>query len=314
MRWLVTGLSGFVGQHFAQAATAAGEDVVGLFIEPELPPPLAALGVRYERGNLSDRASIEAALHHAKPDILLHLAGAASVALSFQEPEKFSHINVQGTLSLLEACRKAPSLKKIILTTSADMYGIVRPEETPLKETAPLRPAHVYAWTKVAVHYLFETYRAMAGLPLVEARPFNQIGPGQAPGFVVPDFARQVALIRKGKAEPVLHVGDLSARRDFLDVRDGAKAFLALGQKGRPGEAYNICRGGAVSARELLEHLIELAGITAEIQIDPAKLRPSPMPLISGDHTKLTTDTGWIPGVPLRQSLADALAEWTEKV
>ena len=184
----------------------------------------------------------------------------------------------------------------------------------PLTEATPPAPRHPYGISKLAAGELVRVYWQRYGLPAVEARPFNHIGPRQALGFVVPDFASQLAAIRLGRQEPVMSVGNLDAERDFTDVRDVAAAYRALASDGKPGKGYLICSGQPVSIRYLLQTLTDLAGIPVEVTYDPQRLRPSDTPLLFGSYDKIYHDTGWQPQIPLEQSLSDALDDWTERL
>jgi GDP-4-dehydro-6-deoxy-D-mannose reductase len=222
-------------------------------------------------------------------------------------------VNAGGTANLLEAA-VAFGRPRVVVVTSAEMYGFVQAKDLPLSEAVIPRPRHPYGVSKMAASHLVRVYWQHYGLPVVEARPFNHIGPRQAPGFVVPDFASQLAAAKLGKQPAVLSVGNLDAERDFTDVRDVIRAYSYLAEKGRPGEAYLICSGRPVSIASLLQCLIELAGITVAVSYDPARMRPSDMPQLYGAYSKIEQDTGWRPEIPLRQSLADALAEWLAKL
>jgi GDP-4-dehydro-6-deoxy-D-mannose reductase len=151
-------------------------------------------------------------------------------------------------------------------------------------------------------------------LPVIEARPFNHIGPRQAKGFVVPDFASQLAAIGLGQQAPTIRVGNLEPQRDFTDVRDVAVAYLRLAEAGRPGEAYLICSGQPTSVRHLLDMLIELNGVPVEVLVDESRLNTSDIPCLYGSRAKIEAHTGWRPQIPLRQSLADALDDWKNRL
>ncbi len=149
-------------------------------------------------------------------------------------------------------------------------------------------------------------------LPAIEARPFNHIGPRQTRGFVVPDFASQVAAIKLGKSEPVIKVGNLSAKRDFTDVRDVAEAYRKIGFEGRPGETYIVCSGKVVSIKAILDKIIVIAGVSVTVEQDPDRVRPTDINSVVGSYAKLEKEAGWRPQIELTQSLSDVFQEWLE--
>jgi GDP-4-dehydro-6-deoxy-D-mannose reductase len=262
---------------------------------------------------LLDPASLIAAVSETKPDVIYHLAGLALTNQSWEIPAKTLALNAGGTANILEAARTF-GRPRVVIVTSAEIYGRVRPEDLPITEESQPHPIHPYALSKITAGQLAGLYWERYRLPVIEARPFNHIGPRQAQGFVVPDFAGQIAAILAGLQEAVISVGNLSAERDFTDVRDVAAAYTALANSVRPGESYLICSGKAVSIETILLTLIELAGIEIEIVQDPARMRPSETPRLLGSYAKIQRDTGWQPEIALRQSLADALADWRERL
>jgi GDP-4-dehydro-6-deoxy-D-mannose reductase len=183
----------------------------------------------------------------------------------------------------------------------------------PLTEETEVQPGHPYGISKVAASRLVSVYWQRFGLPVVEARPFNHIGPRQTTGFVVPDFASQIAAVKLGLRDQSIMVGNLDAQRDFTDVRDVARAYTALATKGKPGHTYLICSGQPVPISYLMDTLVELADIDVEITDDPARMRPSDTPLVYGSHERITADTGWQPQISIEQSLKDALEDWLER-
>ena len=248
-----------------------------------------------------------------RPDVIFHLAGQASPSRSWQIPASTFTVNTVGTINVLEAARQVGE-PRVIIVSSADVYGVVKTSQLPLTERSKPKPRHPYGISKFAAGLLAPIYWQRYKLPVIEARPFNHVGPRQALGFVVPDFASQVARVKLGLTPTRLHVGNLDAQRDFTDVRDVARAYRLLAEKGRPGEEYLICSGQPVSIHYLLSTLVELAGITVDIEYDPKRMRPSDTPCLYGSFRKLHSDTGWQPQIHLRQALEDALNEWLEKL
>jgi GDP-4-dehydro-6-deoxy-D-mannose reductase len=222
-------------------------------------------------------------------------------------------VNAGGTANLLRAAVEY-GRPRVVVVTSAEIYGPIKAEDLPLTELTPAQPRHPYGVSKLAAGELARVYWERYGLPVVEARPFNHIGPRQAKGFVVPDFASQLAAIGLGQQPPAIRVGNLEPQRDFTDVRDVAAAYLRLAEAGHPGEAYLICSGQPVSVRHLLDTLVELNGVPVEVLTDENRLNPNDTPCLYGSHAKIETHTGWRPQIPLRQSLADALDDWEARL
>ncbi len=299
MRMLVTGAAGFAGGHLTALLRADGHQVTGL-VRHAAEESDQTIVV-----DLTDPVATRDAVCSADPEVVFHLAAASSPAECARDPEMAVRDNVTATASLLAALRE--TRPRLLLVTSSEVYG--RPaDDRPLTESSPPRPLSAYGRTKLAVHDLGQ--RALAeGLPVIEARPFNHAGPGQRLGFVVPDFASQLAAIAAGRAEPVVTVGDLRPRRDFSDVRDIVRGYRELALRGEPGGVYHLCSGRAVSIQAILDELIGLAGVTVEVRSLPDPDHRS-APVIVGSYARALTAVGWSPEVPLRQTLADVLAEW----
>ena len=306
-RILITGATGFAGGHLVAQLLAEGHELYGLIRPEEVGQarPFTPLV-----GDLLDGASLEAAVRAAQPETIYHLAGLADVGASWRQPGLALAINAGGTANLLAAIVASGLRPRIVAVTSAEVYGPLPVDAMPLNGWSQPNPVHPYAISKVAASQLVQMYHARFGLDVVEARPFNHIGPGQLRGFVVPDFASQVAAIQQGTQPPRMVVGNLAAERDFTDARDVVRAYRLLAEKGQAGTHYLICSGKPVCVRHLLEMLIEMAGVTVEITADPERMRPSDTPCLYGSYDKLRHDTGWQPSIPLRQSLADVLVEW----
>lgn len=314
MRIFITGATGFAGSHLVGMLLAEGHEVFALVHAATSHQTLQTHPHLHEiPGNLLELASLKTAVSQAKPDVVYHLAGQAFPARSWQDPAFTFAVNTGGTANLLEAV-VAYGRPRTVVVTSAEIYGRVNVGELPLSEKSQPAPRHPYGVSKLAAGQLVPLYWQRYQLPVVEARPFNHIGPHQALGFVVPDFASQIAAIKLGQRPAKMQVGNLDAQRDFTDVRDVARGYMALAEKGHSGEAYLICSGQPVTIHYLLQVLLELAGVTVDIEYDPARMRPADIPVLYGSAAKLQAHTGWRPEIHLRQSLAEALADWMTRL
>ncbi|HET7231567.1 MAG TPA: GDP-mannose 4,6-dehydratase [Longimicrobium sp.] len=303
MRVLVTGAAGFAGCHLAQALLAEGHEVWGTLQSGHAPPREPA-GVRWAAMELTSADSIARAMGETRPERVFHLAAQASVANSFDDPEATWEVNATGTLRLVSAL---PEGARMLFISSSEVYGVVPDAGQPIREAAPPRPGNPYAASKAAAEMaVLEAALGHANAHAVIARSFSHTGPGQDNRFALAAFARQLARIAAGLDAPVLRVGNLEARRDYLDVRDVVRAYLLLMERGVPGEIYNVASGEPYRLGELLEMLIELSGTGARVEVDPARVRPVDVPLLSGNSSALRA-LGWAPEIPLRQTLADLL-------
>lgn len=314
MRIFITGATGFAGSHLVDSLLAQGHDIYAL-MHPATSHQALPNHARMHSisGDLLDVDSLKTAVQQAQPDVIYHLAGQAYPARSWENPALTIAINTGGTANLLEAA-VAYGRPRVVIVSSAEIYGYVTAADLPLTEESVPQPRHPYGVSKHAAGQLTAVYARQYNLPVVEARPFNHIGPRQALGFVTPDFASQLAAIKLQQRPPVISVGNLDAQRDFSDVRDVIRAYQLLAEKGRSGEAYLICSGQPVSIQYLLNALIDAAGITVEINYDPTRMRPSDTPCLYGSPAKITRDTAWKPEIHLRQSLADTYADWLQKL
>jgi len=256
---------------------------------------------------VTDPASVRAVLDAARPEVIVHLAGLSSVAKSHQEPTRAFAVNALGAVNLLAAAREAALRARILLIGSAEVYGAL-PAGTRATEDFPLRPVSPYAASKAAAEIAALQFHRATGLDVVAVRPFNHIGAGQAPHFVVPSFARQVEAIRTRRSPATLQVGDLTVTRDFSHVDDVVRAYRLLALQARSGETYNVCSGEGRTIRSLLDELLEMAGVTAEVRVDRLRLRPAEIPSLVGDSAKLRK-LGWQPVRTVRDALRDVLQE-----
>lgn len=302
-RWLVTGASGFVGSHFLERLERGGDKVFA-FVVPKA-PPLASKVARLE-GDLQHAADIAKAVKHAHPTHVMHLAGMASPAACEILRKQAWAVNVNGTFNLLEALDKyAPSARCLVLS-SAFVY---KPARKAFAESATLGPGTFYGWTKFAAEQLAQCY-AQRGQPVFVARPFNLIGPGQSDLFLAPAVARQIALAESGKGQPLIRVGKLGVERDFLDVRDAVEAFLAILERGKAGQIYNVCSGKALKVSALVDKLVAQAKIPLQVLVEGRRAKRADHPRLVGSAAKIRRECGWKPKISLDRSLADLLAEW----
>jgi GDP-4-dehydro-6-deoxy-D-mannose reductase len=289
----VTGGHGFVGSYVVEHLRASGDDVVA---------------PHQNEVDLADQPKLGDAVRAAAPEAIIHLAALAHVGESWKDPARTFDVNAVGTLHLLEAARRVTPAPRVLLIGSAEVYGPVQPGDLPLTEEHKLNPVTPYAVSKVAAEYLGVQYHAGFGVPVVRARSFNHIGPGQAGRFVVADIAGRIAdAIKRGDTAPI-KVGNLTARRDYTDVRDVARAYRLLVTDGVAGEAYNVCSGVDVSVETLAHRLLALAEVDLRIEEDPALMRPVDVPVLVGDNARLRAATGWQPEISLDDTLRDVLA------
>ena len=249
-------------------------------------------------------------INRIRPDWIFHLAAQSFVPTSWVAPSESLTTNVMAQVNIFEAVRRLGLKTRIQLACSSEEYGMVYPDETPIKETNPLRPLSPYAVSKVAQDMLGYQYWMSWKVDSVRTRGFNHEGPRRGPVFVASDFAKQIADIEKGKKAPVLHVGNLEAKRDFTDVRDMVRAYVLALEKCEPGEVYNIASGSAWTIQAVLDHLLSLTKQKIEVKQDPARLRPSDVPILLGDNSKFVKATGWQPTIKFEQTLADMLEYW----
>jgi GDP-4-dehydro-6-deoxy-D-mannose reductase len=299
VRVLITGARGFVGRHLSAALRARGHDV----IQADRHGDEDVLPV-----DVTDPLAVRAAFDLARPDAVAHLAAQAFVPASIADPRATFEINAAGTLHVLDAARAVAAdgvRPRVLIVSSADVYGAQAREAYPLRETVAPLPRNPYAASKVAAEALALAYARSFGVDAVVTRAFNHIGPGQDERFAIPAFAAQIARVAAGLQQVVL-VGNLDASRDVLDVRDVCEAYVALLEGGgEPGEIYNVASGKATTMKELLRRLIEIGRVPVEVREDPARMRPADIPVSVGDSAKLREATGWAPRIPLATALRE---------
>lgn len=309
---LIIGAAGFVGSYLIHQL----KDIDGYQVAVTKMPNETIPGEGFEVYDLNilERESVQALLEQVRPDYIFHLAAQSSVFLSWKNPGLTIDVNIKGSVNVMDAVRALDYKPRMLLIGSGEEYGHILPQETPIAETNMIRPGNIYAATKVCQNLIGKIYVDAYQMELMSVRAFNHIGPNQAPMFVVADFCKQAAEIEAGLKEPVIHVGNLSAKRDFTDVRDVVRAYSLLMKHGRAGETYNVGSGHAVEIREILERVRAMAHCEIAVEVDPAKLRPVDVPIIEADTSKLKECTGWRQEIPLDQTLAETLDYWRAQV
>ncbi len=298
---LVIGAGGFVGSYLLRQLLTEGKQPAATKLPQE---HVNVGGCEVFDLDLGNENAVRRLLSEHRPAQIYHLAAQSSVAVSWKEPELTAQVNIIGTLHLLEAIRSIPDYyPRILLVGSGEEYGGSRDRTTPLTEDTVLHPGNIYAVTKACQNMFGSVYARAYGMGIVMVRAFNHIGVGQTPQFVAADFALQIAEIEAGLRPPVMRVGNLTAKRDFSDVRDVVRAYTMLMEKGCSGETYNVGSGHAVSIQELLDTLLSLSRESIVVEQDAARMRPSDVPVIEADITKLCEHTGWRPVYTLEETL-----------
>lgn len=311
MKALIIGAAGFVGGYLADHLR---NDCGWSVCVTKMPQETCEIeGVEVHDLNILEKDAVKELFETTAPDYIFHLAAQSSVAVSWKRPELTVDVNVKGCVNVLEAARELAKKPRILLVGSSEEYGPSTEEENPVTENQPLRPGNIYAATKACQGMLGAIYAKAYQMDVMMVRAFNHVGPKQAPLFVVSDFCKQVAEIEKGLKEPVMYVGNLSAKRDFTDVRDIVRAYSALVQSGTAGETYNVGSGTAIAIQELLEEILKLSTKEIKVEVDPNKLRPVDVPVVEADVTKLKEATGWERKFGLKDTLGDILEYWRGK-
>ncbi|MFK7895909.1 MAG: GDP-mannose 4,6-dehydratase [Myxococcota bacterium] len=294
MRVFVTGASGFVGRRLLPRLGEAGHEALGADRETDVTNP----------------AAIGAALREHRPDAIIHLAAMSSVAQSWQDPELCFHLNFTGTRSLLSALDAECPEARLLLIGSADQYVATAPQDRPMDESTPLRPRSPYARTKAAAELLGQR-AAERGRDIIRIRAFNHTGAGQSDAFVASSFARQVAAIAAGRQAPVLRVGNLESVRDFLHVDDVIRAYLALLDPAVPADVYHVAGEQATPIQVVLDRLLEIGGVEAQVESDPERFRPTDW--LVGDASRLRARTDWKPTISLDAILEELYRDWSNR-
>lgn len=316
MRILVTGVTGFAGGHLAEALLAqGGHRVVGVARRSVWPPAWSHLAseVELHACDLCTLPSLEKILRDVQPERIFHLAGYPHVGRSFQEPDAAWEGNLTATRSLYDAVTRWGGRPRILFVGSGLVYGESASSGHGCTETDLLLPDNPYASSKAAADLMSYQYTRSPGLDIVRVRPFNHIGPHQAPQFAVSSFARQLAAIERGRQAPVLETGNLQPRRDFTDVRDVVSAYVLIMERGRTGEVYNVGSGQSVAMQTVLERLIALSGVSVAVRQTDNLLRATDQAIVRANADKLRRETGWSPRFSLDQTLTDVLTYWREQ-
>ena len=301
-RILVTGIEGFAGGHLARHLASTGHEVIGLHWA-DAP---AGLPGELHRGDVCDFDATRVLIETTKPDGIIHLAGISSVALSESRQMTTYEVNALGTLKLLEAVRQLQLKRRLVLISSADVYGRSNVGR-PLTEDLPSLPLSPYALSKLMTGEAGRFYHRAFELDTVVLRPFSHTGPGQSSTFVFPKVANAIARIERGQMEPVIEMGDLSVRRDYTDVRDVVRAYLLAFENCTAGETYNVTSGRPLVIQEGVDYLCSLSRVPVQVKSSAAKFRKHDIPLLTGDPSKFAAATGWKPEIPFTKTLSDLL-------
>ena len=314
---LITGITGFVGSHLAEYLLNKEINVYGTIRWRSKTENIDHIKNKLElkQADMKDAHSLESVVNEVEPNYVFHLAAQSFVPMSWRAPADTLETNIIGTAHLFEAIRKLDCNPVIQVAGSSEEYGLVYPDEVPIKETNPLRPLSPYGVSKVAEDRLAYQYYKSYGLKTVITRAFNHEGPRRGEVFVTSNFSKQIAEIEKGKRKPVIHVGNLNAQRDFSDVRDVVRAYWLAVNKCEYGEVYNICSEKARRIRSVLDLLLNLSKVkNIEVKQDPTRMRPSDVEMLQGDCTKFREKTGWKPEISFEKTMEDLLDYWRERV
>jgi GDP-4-dehydro-6-deoxy-D-mannose reductase len=304
---LVTGGAGFAGSHLVERLLTRHTSIVAWANPSGGRGSSADPRIQWMAVDVTEPSAVERAVRASNPSVIYHCAGLPHVAESWSRSEPALRVNAFGTYALLEGVRRAGLRCPVLIVGSALVY---RPSPDPLTEEDPVGPSDPYGVSKLAQ----EMAGAHTSTPVFIARPFNHAGPRQPSAFVTSTFARQIAEIEAGAAEPVLKVGNLDARRDITDVRDTVRGYEAIIASGRAGVPYNVCSGRAYRIADLLEQLLDMSQVAVRVQQDEARMRPSDNPIVCGDPSRITSDTGWRAEIPIERTLADLLDWWRREV
>jgi GDP-4-dehydro-6-deoxy-D-mannose reductase len=315
LKALITGILGFAGRHLTEYLQGRGDEVAG--IDNGDPDEIATFSKSHNNikiyvGDLRDEHMLTKAIKQFGPDTIVHLAAQSSVRMSFENPLETFSVNIIGTLVLFETISKMEFPIKTLAITSSEVYGRLTPEECPVTEEHPLKPVNPYAVSKATVDLMAYQYWKAFGMPIYMVRAFSHSGPYQKTVAVLSDWAMQVAKIDLGISQPVIKVGNLDVVRDYSDVRDVVRAYVALVEKGKPGEPYNVCSGIGYQLSDLLAQIKGFSSKKIDVIIDQSRMRPVDIPLLVGSNEKIRRDTGWNVTIPIDRTLRDTFNFWRE--
>ena len=313
---LITGITGFVGSHLAELLLKEGVNVYGIQRWRSKTDNIENIQdkIIIQEADLLDAHSLYKVVDEIRPDYIFHLAAQSYVQSSWSSPTNTLEINIIGTANLFEAVKKSGLNIAIQIACSSEEYGKVLPDELPIREDNPLRPLSPYAVSKLAMDYLGYQYHESYGMRIIRTRGFNHTGPRRGDVFAESTFARQIAEIEKGKKEPVVHVGNLEAKREYTDVRDMVKAYYLSVQKCQSGEVYNIATGKSWKIRDVLNLLLSMSKVKIKVLQDKSRMRPSDVEVLVGDASKFMKVSGWRPEIPFEKTMEDLLNYWRERI
>ncbi len=312
----VTGIAGFAGSWLAEELLEAGYRVFGALHPKEPTTHLKAIKPSLElvKLDICKGERVAKALKSIKPDYICHLAALASVWRSYKAMQQTYRVNFEGTMNLLEAAHLQGGIRKFLFVSSADCYGVFSPKNKTLTEDQPLNPISPYALSKAVAEQACRYYQSRHRLPVTVARSFPHTGPRQSDDFVVSSFARQIAVIEATRKRPIIKVGNLSARRDFSDVRDIVRGYCLLLQKGKPGRVYHLSSGRTVSIESVLNRLLALSSKIIKVSVDKARFRPADIPIQRGSNRRAVQELGYVSRYSLNTTLWDTLEYWRQQV
>ena len=266
--------------------------------------------VTYEQCNLVDNASVFNLLKKIKPDCIFHLAAESSVASSWKSPISIMNNNVLSQINIFETLRELELPTRVIVAGSSEEYGLINESDLPVNEKCCFNPLSTYAVSKVAQDMLAYQYYKSYNMDIVRVRSFNLTGPGRPQTYALSSFAYQIAEIEKNKSKNIISVGNLDVKRDYTDVRDAVIGYYKIALKAKQGEVYNLCSGNVYNLKDLLKILISFSTTELNVEIDKSKYRPSDLPIMVGDNTKIKTEIGWRPKINIQTSMKDLLEYW----
>ncbi|HVZ12341.1 MAG TPA: GDP-mannose 4,6-dehydratase [Patescibacteria group bacterium] len=310
---LITGVTGFAGSFLAEHLLNSSEvEIFGSYLTDDSLINVDSISdkINLTKIDLLNSPDVKNFISESSPDLIFHLAGLASPGQSFENPASYINGNVSSLLNILEEVRSQKINPKILVVSSAEVYGATDADHIPTDENAPLMPNNPYAVSKLAQDFLALQYFLSYKIPIIRVRPYNHIGPRQSPQFVVAAFAKKIADIEKGKMEPVLKVGNLTAKRDFTDVRDMVSAYVEILEKGEEGEVYNIGSGKSYKIEDVLNKLLSFTDTKIEIRQDESLMRPIDVPELLCDNSKMKKTTGWETKFGIDQTLKETLEYW----